>query len=167
MKDTDKKTSDIREIGDTRSLGRELAVQFIFQTDISGEKPTKESLELFWEQLESSSCFPNNNKFQKSAKFAEKIIFGTNQNRAKIDETIANYSQNWRIDRMGGVERNIIRVAVYEMLFENSVPPIVSINEALNLAKKFCDKDSSPFINGILNGVMNSLKRPARVALNK
>lgn len=157
----------IKKIGDYRSLGRELAVQFIFQTDISGESLTRESLNIFWEQLEESACFPNDGKFHKAVKFAEKIITGTNQNLGKIDETMTNHSSNWRIDRMGGVERNIIRVATYEMLFEKSVPPIVSINEALNLAKKFCDKDSSPFINGILNAIMNSLERPARVALEK
>lgn len=89
--------------------------------------------------------------------FALKLLFGFETNRSKIDEMIAKYADNWSIDRMPIVDRNIIRIGVYEMLFEETIPIRVSINEAVELAKLFGSEDSSKFVNGILGRIAKEM----------
>ncbi len=159
--------SELRKIADFRSLGREFAMQFLFQSDIGGDAPTDVILKYFWKQLSAAGCFIENSKFRKAADFAEKIIYGAYEHRVEIDAKMVEFSKNWAIDRMGAVDRNVIRIAIYEMLFDESVPPVVSINEAVDLVKHYGGDDSGSFINGILNGVKNSITRSAREAVKK
>jgi N utilization substance protein B len=85
------------------------------------------------------------------------------ENRAAIDKHIIKHAQNWDLHRMAVVDRNVLRLAIYEMLFRDDIPPVVSINEAVDVAKKFSTHDSGKFVNGILDKVKSQLMRPARI----
>lgn len=92
------------------------------------------------------------------------IATGVLQNQVAIDEAIRNASANYDLHRIAAVDRNIIRIAIYEMLFCPEVPPVVSINEAIEIAKRFGSEDSGRFVNGILDRVRSGLPRSPRVA---
>ena len=94
--------------------------------------------------------------------FAEPLIRGTLEHRDEADEHIRKHAQNWDLHRMAAVDRNILRLAIYEMLYRDDIPPVVSINEAVDIAKKFSTQDSGKFVNGILDKVKGELMRPAR-----
>ena len=95
--------------------------------------------------------------------FADPLIRGTLEHRDAIDEHIKKHAKNWEFHRIAAVDRNIMRLAIYEMLFREDIPPIVSINEAVDIAKKFSTQDSGKFVNGILDKVRSELMRPARI----
>jgi N utilization substance protein B len=80
-----------------------------------------------------------------------------------VDERIKSHARNWELHRMAAVDRNILRLAIYEMLYREDIPPVVSINEAVDVAKKFSTQDSGKFVNGILDKVKSELMRPGRV----
>lgn len=126
-----------------RTLARESALKIMYQLDVS-----KDELSLvladYW----------NENEIDKSAReFANILVTGTKENLDKIDTVISKYADNWQIKRMAVVDRNILRLATYEMLFVKDIPPKVSINEAIELAKKYGDVESSKFINGVLDKI--------------
>jgi N utilization substance protein B len=79
-----------------------------------------------------------------------------------IDALISRHAENWDIERMGTVDRNVMRIAVYEMLYRDDIPPVVSINEAVELAKAYSSAESGKFVNGILDRIRKDLDRPAR-----
>ena len=127
-----------------RRKARELALQMLYQHDLSGNTP--ETIVATFEDLQKSK--PN------TREFATKIFQGTIDNLAKIDEMIAAQADNWRITRMAVVDRNIIRMSIYEFLHESDTPKLVVIDEAIEIAKKFGNDKSSQFINGILDGIL-------------
>jgi N utilization substance protein B len=90
--------------------------------------------------------------------FAEGLFFGVNDKRDRIDQVISDAALNWRVDRMTRVDRNVLRIAVYELLFEPDIPTRASINEAIELAKRFGTQESAPFVNGILDKVAQAEK---------
>src|SRR5205823_8413377 len=94
--------------------------------------------------------------------FADPLIRGTLECRPEMDEVIKKHAKNWDLHRMAAVDRNILRLAIYEMLHREDIPPVVSINEAVDIAKKFSTQDSGKFVNGILDKVKSELMRPAR-----
>lgn len=96
--------------------------------------------------------------------FAEPLIQGTLEHRSDVDAIIRKYAQNWDLRRMAVVDRNILRLAIYEMRYRDDIPPVVTINEAVDIAKKFSTDDSGKFVNGILDRVRADTMRPARVA---
>jgi N utilization substance protein B len=151
--------AEIHEITPTgeRRRAREYALQILFQMDLS-PAPLEEALEEFWR---GKSLKP------QVAEFAGRLARGTHENRERIDGVLTSISHHWRVERMAVVDRNILRVALYEMFYETSTPRVVVINEAIEVAKKFGDEESGPFINGILDAVRlrlerNELKVPAR-----
>jgi N utilization substance protein B len=85
--------------------------------------------------------------------FAEEIVEGVNRNLASIDEKLSGYATNWQLNRMAVIDRNILRMGVYELKFSSGIPPKVAINEAVELAKKFGDLESGKFVNGILDKI--------------
>jgi len=95
--------------------------------------------------------------------FADPLIKGTLEHRDEIDKIIVEHAKNWDLHRIAGVDRNILRLSIYEMLHREDIPPIVSINEAVDIAKKFSTEDSGKFVNGILDKVKQNLMRPARI----
>src|SRR5687767_5609608 len=127
-----------------RRKARELALQMLFQADMSGNQP--DMIINTFEELQKSK--PN------TREFATKIFRGTVENMEKIDDMIQNQAENWRLSRMAAVDRNIIRMSVYEFLHESDTPKLVVIDEAIEIAKKYGTQKSSQFINGILDGIL-------------
>lgn len=137
----------------TRRTTREWALQVLFHLDLNPVE-VDTALRDFWEGQEAVDA--------PSREFTESVVRGVTENRAAIDEKIAQYAENWDIRRMGVVDRNVLRMAIHEMLHRGDVPPIVSINEAVDIAKNFSSNESGRFVNGILDKVMGDLERPAR-----
>jgi N utilization substance protein B len=127
-----------------RRKARELALQMLFQHDMSGNEP--DMILTTFEDLQKSK--PN------TKEFATKIFRGTVDHLSEIDDMIQAQAENWRLSRMAVVDRNIIRMSVYEFLHENDTPKLVIIDEAIEIAKKFGTQKSSQFINGILDGIL-------------
>jgi transcription antitermination protein NusB len=144
-----------------KRMGRELAMQYLFQCDVNGEPAKQETMTIFWEQAESSGAFPENRHFRKAKAYAEKLIVGVTNDLPKIDGTIAEFSEKWELERMAVVDRNILRVAIFELTSCPDIPPLVSIDEAIEISKEFGAEKSGMFINGILNGVKDSVKKAA------
>src|SRR5205814_10449667 len=99
--------------------------------------------------------------------FAEPLIQGMVLHQEEIDEQIRKYCENYNLNRISAVDRNVLRLAIYEMLHRDDIPPVVSINEAIELAKTFGGAESGAFVNGILDRVRKDLDRPAREAVKK
>ena len=127
-----------------RRKARELALQMLFQHDLSGNAP--DMIVTTFEDLQKSK--PN------TREFAVKIFRGTVDNLTSIDDMIQQQADNWRLSRMAVVDRNIIRMSVYEFMHETDTPKLVIIDEAIEIAKKFGTQKSSQFINGILDGIL-------------
>ncbi len=135
-----------------RRSSRELALQLLYQLDSlissNSEKALiQESKKEFWE-----NCGVNN-VGRDIREYSDIIINGTLDNIEGIDKIIDKYSRNWSISRMSKIDRNTLRISVYESVYLKDAPPAVTINEAVELAKKFGDEGSSAFINGILDSV--------------
>lgn len=96
--------------------------------------------------------------------FGEELIVGTLQHLAEVDEVIKSYTKNWDFNRVARVDLAILRLAIYEMLHRRDIPPIVSINEAIDLSKQYSIPDAKRFINGILDQFKLTLGRPLRTA---
>jgi transcription antitermination factor NusB len=129
-----------------RSKARELALKFLYQIDITKEEPSG-ALVRFWQEHRAVNSVKE---------FAAQIIEGTLENLAQIDSMITKYAQNWQLKRMAVIDRNILRLASFELVFLHDIPPKVSINEAVELAKKYGDVESSKFVNGILDKIHKS-----------
>jgi N utilization substance protein B len=127
-----------------RRKARELALQMLFQHDMAGNPP--DMIVGTFEDLQKSK--PN------TREFAERIFRGTVDHIGEIDEMIQAQAENWRLSRMAVVDRNIIRMSVYEFMHEDDTPKLVIIDEAVEIAKKFGTQKSSQFINGILDGIL-------------
>jgi len=141
-----------------RREGREAAVQLLFHWDMNVRQPLEEAdLNGFW-QLRTAN--------QATKEFAARVAAGVIAEQAAIDEKISRYTANYELKRISAVDRNILRVAIYEMLFCNDVPPIVAINEAIDIAKKFGTEESGKFVNGVLDRVKLDLNRPLRTAMS-
>ena len=139
----------------TRRDARERAVQFLYHWDLNPAKDADAALALFWKQNSASA---------KTRAYAQNLVRGVLQRREAIDEAIRQVAEHWDIGRMGVVDRNILRLAVYEMLHCPDIPPVVSVNEGVDLAKYFCSRESGRFVNGLLDRICKSLTRPTRTA---
>ncbi len=93
-------------------------------------------------------------RFDEAFQFAQELVQGTLDNREKIDDLIRGQADNWRLERMPAVDRNVLRLAIYEMLFETGTPKLVVVDEAIELAKKFGSEQSGRFVNGLLDGLL-------------
>ncbi len=131
-----------------RTEGREVALKYLFGADLRGVGQA-EGLEEFLVHQEVKG---------ETALFARGLIEGALAHQSRIDPVISELAKNWRIGRMSAVDRNILRLGCYELLFAKQSPPRVVINEAIELAKKFGSAQSGAFVNGILDKVG---KRPA------
>lgn len=104
---------------------------------------------------------------KKSDPFFLKLVSGVLENRAEIDALIERFSKNWKIDRMSCVDRNVMRIAVYELLCCQDIPPKVSINEAVDVGKKFGTEESGAFINGIMDSIRAALEQEGKLTKAK
>lgn len=135
-----------------RRATREWIVQFLFQLDFNPE-PIDIALKDFWEEKEPS---------EREKTYAEEIIKGVVQRKDELDDRLSQYAKRWDSERMGAVDRTVMRVALFEMLYRDDVPPVVSINEAVHFAKDFSSFQSGRFVNGVLDRIRKELDRPAR-----
>src|SRR5258706_15822701 len=155
----------------------ERAVHFLFQHDLNPPADLQAALEHFWESQRAAAIAedkgiatwgetvelpPVTTDEAAMRLFAEPLIRGTLEHRDEADGIITKHAKNWELHRIAAVDRNILRLAIYEMLHRDDIPPIVSINEAVDIAKKFSTQDSGKFVNGILDKVKSELLRPAR-----
>ncbi len=140
-----------------RRRSREIALQFLYQYDSQRESSregldTNQQINLFWSAKDTSVD-------QDVKEFATTLITGSCENMDGIDLIINKYSKNWRLSRMPTIDRNILRMAIYELAYLRNIPPPVTINEAVELAKKFGTEESGSFINGILDRIRIALER--------
>jgi N utilization substance protein B len=162
----------------TRREARERTVQFLFQHDLNPPENLEASLAHFWETQrdaaisdekgiakwgEKTDLPPPSTEESAIRLFAEPLIRGVLEHRDALDEQIKKHALNWDLHRMAVVDRNVLRLAIFEMLHRDDIPPIVSINEAVDVAKKFSTQDSGKFVNGILDKFKGELLRPARI----
>ena len=133
-----------------RRLARELALQILYQSELSKEECSR-LLPSFWE---------NNPVDEGTKEFAEQLVLGVSSQKTEIDLLICRVSDNWKIDRISAIDRNILRFAIFEILFLDNIPTPVTINEAIEIAKKFSTADSGKFVNGILDKI-NKEESPA------
>jgi transcription antitermination protein NusB len=127
----------------SRHQSRERALQILFQYDIHGKPGLW--LEEFWKPLKDS---------EESRAFAERLVAGVREHQKELDALIGRYATNWKISRMQIVDRNILRLGAYELLWLDEVPAKVTMNEAIELAKDFGDDEAAKFVNGILDKVL-------------
>jgi transcription antitermination protein NusB len=127
-----------------RRKGRELALQMLFQWDL-----TKDSFHNVWRTFWTL----HSESEEDVRAFADRLVEGTVENIESIDVLLARHAEHWRVSRMAAVDRNILRVACYELLHETQTPAAVVINEALEIARKFSTSESIQFINGILDSI--------------
>ena len=160
-----------------RREARERAVQFLFQHDLNPPDNLELELSQFWNSQRAAAIEdekgsahwnqpielpPPTTEEAETRLFAEPLIKGVLEHRDAIDEHIKKHARNWEFNRIAAVDRNVMRLAIYEMLYREDIPPVVSINEAVDIAKKFSTQDSGKFVNGILDKVRGEILRPAR-----
>ncbi len=139
-----------------RRVARQAAVQYHFWRDLQGGN-APEKMDEFWEFCPAKPGV---------REFAQPLIEGMIAFLPEIDERIRRYCANYDFNRIAPVDRNVLRLAIYEMLHRDDIPPVVSINEAIELAKTYGGPDSGRFVNGILDRVKDDLSRPLRDAAN-
>jgi transcription antitermination factor NusB len=135
-----------------RTRAREVALQFLYQLDLRGDDLLEEA----------RSFIKGEERDAETARFALRIVQGTFEHKEEIDRVIQAVAQNWNISRMAVVDRNVLRLATYELLHCDDIPPKVAINEAIELGKRYSTQNSGAFINGILDKIMN--RKPAVAA---
>jgi len=123
-----------------RTTAREKAMQILFQLEINDIDPVQ--------------AIDNHLGENQSDKFLMKLVLGVEENKQAIDDVIIQHLEKWTIDRIASVERTILRIATYEINFVDSIPKSVSINEAVELAKKYADEKSGKFVNGVLSKII-------------
>lgn len=128
-----------------RRIAREKALQTLFQIDVSNIDPKKAITHALDEQ--------------ESDPFFEELVFGVLEQKDKLDDMISQHLVNWKLDRIANVDRAILRLSVYEMVYQEDIPVSVSMNEAIELAKLFGDDKAPKFVNGVLSNIKNDLKQ--------
>jgi N utilization substance protein B len=143
-----------------KPIGRMLAMQFLFQFDLTDEDFEEGTLIRFFKKIDDDRICPEDiRENRKGRKYADKIIRGIIEHLPYTDNIIQKYlSADWSWQRIASIDKAILRVATYEMLFEEKVPPIVVINEGVELAKKFGSDESKAFINALLNSIKNAIE---------
>jgi N utilization substance protein B len=138
-----------------RRDGRVAALQFLYAWSLNQPKNLAEDLRVFFENCEQP---------REHYAFGEELIQGVIEHIADLDSHIKGLAHNWEFERIAKIDLAILRVAMFEMLYRKDIPPVVSINEAIDLSKQFSNADSKRFINGILDRLKDQLGRDARKA---
>ena len=125
-----------------RRQAREYALQILFQIDFTEKKLGRRELDEFWSDKKEN---------KEIREFAEELVKGTLEKLEDIDALIEKLAENWILGRMAAVDRNILRFAAFEILYRRDIPSAVTINEALEIAKKYSSSESAPFLNGVLD----------------
>ena len=127
-----------------RTQARDWALKILYQSDIT-KRTIEQSADYFWNNEESPD--------PEIQEFSKRLVLGVQNNLADIDSIISKYATNWQIKRMAVIDKNILRLGVYELKYASDIPPKVTINEAVELAKTYGDYESSKFVNGILDKI--------------
>ena len=138
-----------------RRDGRRAAMQYLFSWSLNKPENLVADLELFFSEQEQP---------RDHYAFGEELIHGTLEHVDEIDGHIRSLAHNWEFERIARIDLAILRMAIFEMLFRKDIPPVVSINEAIDLSKEFSNQDAKRFINGILDRLKDQLGRDARKA---
>lgn len=133
----------------TRRDAREWALQMVFSLDLNGKAELDWTIEDFFRENPTNDA--------KIRAFAERLVRGVFQEQPNLDALITKYAKHWRISRMAAVDRNVLRIALYELQFCPDIPPAVVINEAIDVAKYFSNSESGRFVNGILDRARREL----------
>ncbi len=136
-----------------RRDGRVAALQYLFAWSMNPPKNLASDLEVFFAEFE---------KPREHFAFGEELIHGVIEHCNEIDSHIKGLAHNWEFDRIARIDLAILRLAIFEMLFRKDIPPVVSINEAIDLSKEFSNADAKRFINGILDRLKTQLGRDSR-----
>ncbi len=133
-----------------RTQARESALQILYQVEMNPGLSPREHMDLYWENNQITD--------EEIRQFAERIVTGTLAHLKEIDEVVLKATDNWELARMAVIDRNILRFAAYELLFLGDIPPKVTINEAVNIAKRFSQEESGKFVNGVLDKINHTEK---------
>ena len=125
-----------------RTLARETTLKILYQAEIT-RRVMNDAFTIFWSEKES--------KDEGVYEFSKRLIDGIQSHLQEIDDKISKYATNWQLKRMAVIDRNILRMGTYELIYAEDIPPKVTINEAVELAKKYGDTESSKFVNGVLD----------------
>lgn len=134
-----------------RRKAREATLQILFQLDFNNSEPSQ-TINRYWQDRKA---------LPEIRKYSQWLVEGIISNQQEIDRIIQSFSEHWRLSRMAVVDRNILRMAVFELLYEENVAPAIIINEAIEIAKKYSGQEAAVFINGILDAIskkLNSVK---------
>jgi transcription antitermination factor NusB len=134
-----------------RSRARELALQVLYQVDLRGPEVL----------AEANSFVRTEERDVQTCEFALHLVDGVREHRDELDRAIQAVAQNWEISRMAVIDRNVLRLAAYELMHCTDIPPKVSINEAIELGKRYSTQNSGGFINGILDKIKDRVPKPA------
>jgi N utilization substance protein B len=154
-----------------RRMAREMAVQMLYQSDLGGSalphifstfdlaeylaREASQDRRKGMPSVDERDDFSRRRKrVQEAFEYAQALVRGTVDDQDRIDEMIRSQADNWRLERMPAVDRNILRLAIYEMLHERDTPKLVVLDEAIELAKKFGSEQSGRFVNGLLDGLL-------------
>ncbi|MCL5023713.1 MAG: transcription antitermination factor NusB [Nitrospirae bacterium] len=132
-----------------RRKGREFAFQFLFQFDFTGRRPAQKDFDEFWADKDVDL---------DGRAFTEDLVLGTIDNLREIDASIQKAAENWVLQRMAAVDRNVLRAATYELLYRKDIPSAVTINEAIEIAKRYSSVEAASFINGILDTIARGIE---------
>lgn len=140
-----------------RRKAREHTLRVLFQLEFGNTEPEK-AVAQYWE---------NRRTLEEIKEYSRWLTKGIIEHQPEVDKLIQSFSKNWRLSRMALVDRNILRMAVFELLYETSVAPAIIINEAIEIAKKYSGEEAAVFVNGILDAVQKNLKKKAKSAKEK
>ncbi len=132
-----------------RRKGREIAIKVLYSLEYDESEETIDLYKIKLEEMTENEDFNNQNKIFE---FASNLVEGTVENKDEIDLKIQHHSKNWSFDQIAHLDKSILRVAVFELLFTDTAPPII-MNEAIEITKKYCTDNSGKFVNGILNAI--------------
>ncbi|MDG1492081.1 MAG: transcription antitermination factor NusB [Planctomycetota bacterium] len=137
-----------------RTRSRELALQFLYQVDLLGPEKVNDLTSFLQEQAEGGDA--------ETTRYARLLVEGTLDATPELDAEIQLVAQNWQVDRMAVIDRNVLRMAAFEILHCDEIPPKVAINEGIELGKRFSTQNSGAFINGILDKIKNRASEAER-----
>ncbi len=133
-----------------RRDARELALRVMFQVDMARAEPA----------AAMDATFSEGDHEEETLAFAKQLVLGALQHRDRIDQVINYHARGWTLDRMANIDRNVLRLAIYEILYLPDIPPSVSVDEAVEMAKKYSTAESGRFVNGILGNLVRHLDEP-------
>jgi len=136
----------------TRRQAREFALQVLYQVDLLHGDPQR-ALAIFWKNFEPAV---------DTREFTNELVIGTWRERSRIDKLIADAAENWRLGRLPKVDLNLLRLGVYELLAYPHIAPSVTINEAIEIARRYCSDDAPVFINGVLDRIATVVGKKAQ-----